>query len=194
MTIAENPHATLTEAMEQCKQPEDYHLRKLEERIGVKFPSLSDEAALYEFVSQNRQAIRGALLEKDRTTLPRPSITEQVSALNSAAGVKFDSQKNRLDLLDWEALEGIGAVLSFGANKYAAHNWRKGIFNSRIVAAMLRHLSAIQRGELLDSESGLPHVDHLGCCWMFLSSNFKCRPEMNDLYPFTTTEKVGVDN
>jgi hypothetical protein len=45
---------------------------------------------------------------------------------------------------------------------------------------MLRHLFAIMRGEDNDPESGLPHIDHVGCCWMFLSNNMKVRPEMDD--------------
>ena len=99
-----------------------------------------------------------------------------------APGVKFDQDKPRMDLLDAEALEGLAKVLTFGANKYAAHNWRGGLEYSRLIGALLRHVFAIQRGELLDPESGLPHIDHAGCCWMFLSNQMKTRPDMNDLY------------
>lgn len=95
---------------------------------------------------------------------------------------KFDGEKPRMDLLDAQALEGLAAVLTFGAKKYAAHNWRKGINNSRLIAALLRHLFAISRGEEIDPESGLPHIDHVGCCWMFLSNNMKNRPDLNDLW------------
>ena len=95
-------------------------------------------------------------------------------------GTKNDAEKPRMDLLDPLALEGLAAVLTFGAKKYAAHNWRKGISNSRLIAAMLRHLFAIMRGEDVDPESGLPHIDHVGCCWMFLSNNMKVRQEMDD--------------
>lgn len=91
----------------------------------------------------------------------------------SDVGVKFDQEKPRVDLLDPLALEGIARVLSFGAQKYAAHNWRNGLSYSRLIAAALRHLFAIMRGEDIDPESGLPHVDHLGCCWMFLSAHMK---------------------
>ena len=94
--------------------------------------------------------------------------------------IKYDGEKPRMDLLDPLALEGLATVLTFGAQKYAAHNWRKGIANTRLIAAMLRHLFAIMRGEDLDPESGLPHIDHVGCCWMFLSWNMKVRPEMDD--------------
>lgn len=92
-----------------------------------------------------------------------------------AVGMKFDSEKPRTDLLDANALEGLAKVLTFGANKYAANNWRGGINYSRLLGAALRHTFALLRGEDTDPESGLPHVDHLGCCWMFLSAHMKNR-------------------
>lgn len=100
----------------------------------------------------------------------------------TATGVKHDEGKAPLDLLDPLALEGLAGVLAFGARKYAAHNWRGGISWSRLLAALLRHTFAIIRGEYVDPESGLPHIDHVGCCWMFLSHFMKTRKDLNDLY------------
>lgn len=110
-----------------------------------------------------------------------PGITKAVEKI-VASGVKHDQGKPRMDLLDADALEGLAAVLTFGANKYAAHNWRGGLAYSRLVAALLRHTFALLRGERIDPESGLPHIDHVGCCWMFLSNQMKTRPDMDDLY------------
>ena len=97
-------------------------------------------------------------------------------------GTKYDQDKLPMDLLDPLALEGLAAVLAFGAKKYASHNWRGGISWSRLLAALLRHTFAILRGELIDRESGLPHIDHVGCCWMFTSHFMKTRPDLDDLY------------
>lgn len=66
--------------------------------------------------------------------------------------------------------------------KTGAHNWRGGIAYSRLVAAIYRHLGAINRGEDIDPESGLAHVHHLGCCVMFLSNMMKTRPDLDDRY------------
>ena len=96
------------------------------------------------------------------------------------AGMKFDQEKPRMDLLDSEFLEGVASVLTFGAKKYAAHNWRKGIAYSRLIAAAYRHLGAINRGEDVDPESGLPHAYHLGCCIQFLGWMMKNRPDLDD--------------
>jgi hypothetical protein len=102
--------------------------------------------------------------------------------IKKPAGLKYDSDKPRMDLLDPWALEGLAAVLAFGAKKYAAHNWRGGITYSRLVAALERHIGAIKKGEYIDGESGLPHIDHVGCCWMFLSYFMKRRPDLDDLW------------
>ncbi len=86
-----------------------------------------------------------------------------------SAAVKFDSGKVQLDLLSWPAIRGLGDVLTFGAKKYAAHNWRKGMVHSRLYAAALRHIFASLSGEDRDPESNLDHIDHAMCCLMFLS-------------------------
>lgn len=98
------------------------------------------------------------------------------------AAVKHDGEKVRLDLIDPLAIEGLAKVLTFGARKYAPNNWRYGLAYGRLIAAMLRHLFAIMRGEDTDPESGLPHIDHVGCCWMFLSHMMKTRPDLDDRF------------
>lgn len=99
-----------------------------------------------------------------------------------AEGKKYDAEKPPLQLLDPLALEGIANVLAFGAQKYAAHNWRGGIEYTRLIGACMRHTAAILRGEDNDPESGLPHVDHLGCSAMFLSNMMKTRKDLDDRY------------
>lgn len=99
-----------------------------------------------------------------------------------AGGVKFDQDKPRMDLLDPLWLEETAKVLGFGAKKYAAHNWRQGIAQSRLIGAALRHLMAHQRGEDKDPESGLPHLAHASCCLMFLTNMAVTRPELDDRY------------
>ena len=85
-----------------------------------------------------------------------------------SGGEKFDYGKPRLDLLDAYAIEQLARVLSFGAQKYAAHNWRGGITKGRLMAAALRHLFAYLGGQDTDPETGLSHVAHAMCCCMFL--------------------------
>lgn len=85
------------------------------------------------------------------------------------AGSKDDQEKNRLDLIEPEFIEGVGKVLTFGANKYEPNNWQKvEDAEDRYYAAALRHLIAWRKGEKTDPESGLSHLDHVACNIMFL--------------------------
>lgn len=84
-------------------------------------------------------------------------------------GMKFDTGKNRLDLVEPEFIENVGKVLTFGAEKYAPNNWQKVEDPvDRYYAATLRHLLAWRRGEKIDPESGLNHLSHVATNIMFL--------------------------
>lgn len=78
-------------------------------------------------------------------------------------GQKFDSAKPDLSLIPSSMLIQVGHVLTYGANKYAAHNWRAGININRLIGAALRHIVAFNEGENTDSESKLPHLAHAIC-------------------------------
>jgi hypothetical protein len=101
-------------------------------------------------------------------------------------GQKHDDGKPRLDYLDPYAMEEVAKVLTFGATKYGAYNWQKGIESGRLIAACLRHVFAFMRGEKNDPESGLSHLAHAMCCLMFLIWMVKHKPEM-------TAPKVTVE-
>jgi hypothetical protein len=67
------------------------------------------------------------------------------------------------------AIDELVKILTFGAKKYAPNSWQhveNGI--ERYRAALLRHTFAMQRGELFDPESGLPHSAHAMCCAAFI--------------------------
>lgn len=104
-------------------------------------------------------------------------------------GHKYDMDKNRVDLLDPEWMEGVGQVLTFGAKKYAANNWRGGILHSRLVGACLRHVFAFLRGEANDAESGLSHLLHASCCLMFLYWNTLHRKDLDDIWKNPTAKE-----
>lgn len=78
--------------------------------------------------------------------------------------IKNDIIDNKLrwDLLPLDLIEKIVEVFSFGAKKYSPNTWQKlpDGYN-RYKAAMLRHLTAHEKGELYDKESGLPHLAHM---------------------------------
>lgn len=86
----------------------------------------------------------------------------------SGEAQKFDAEKVRLELFHFGALEEIGKVLTFGAVKYGADNWRLGMSWRRLIGAALRHIFAFARGQDRDPETGLSHLAHAGCCIVFL--------------------------
>lgn len=93
-------------------------------------------------------------------------LAEQVKADN--AGVKHDTGKPTFRFLPWDALSAINKVLIFGAKKYAARNWERGMEWSRPWEACMRHLWAWHDREPSDPETGYSHLWHAGCCILFL--------------------------
>jgi len=85
------------------------------------------------------------------------------------AGQKYDMAKPRMDLIDPDFELSLARVLTFGANKYGANNWQDlEDAEHRYMAACMRHLNRMRRGEWYDRDSGHPHVIHAACNLMFL--------------------------
>ncbi len=83
---------------------------------------------------------------------------------------KYDQNKTRMDLVPLSVMESLGKILTMGAQKYGENTWQNlPDYWKRYKAALLRHLTAIDKGELIDPESGLPHIDHVLCNAAFLS-------------------------
>ena len=81
--------------------------------------------------------------------------------------LKFDDDKIRFDLIPPEWPDSLARILTYGAKKYKPNNWRKGEID-RYIGAVHRHLNAWQQGDLLDKESGMPHLWHAMCNIGFL--------------------------
>lgn len=128
-----------------------------------------------------RETLLGHAQLERRTWIPDQSQCKPAPG-PAECGSKHDSGKPRMDLLDRLALEDVARVLGFGAEKYAAHNWRSGLPTSRLIAAALRHTHAFNDGEDNDPESGLPHLAHAMCCLMFALNMHKTRPDLDDRY------------
>jgi hypothetical protein len=95
-------------------------------------------------------------------------------------GMKYDEGKARMWLLPFESLHEVARVLTFGAKKYAAHSWQTvPDGEERYTNAMLRHMVAIQAGEVYDPESGLLHWAHVACNALFLLW-FAVKKELNN--------------
>lgn len=84
------------------------------------------------------------------------------------SGVKHDQQKIRWDLVPYDAVNEIAKVLTFGAAKYEARNWERGMDWSRAFGALQRHLTRWFHGQDKDKETQLTHLANAGCCLFFL--------------------------
>ncbi len=113
--------------------------------------------------------------------------------MSEEKGIKHDADKNRLDLLSSRWVEGVGQVLTFGARKYSAHNWRKGIARSRLLGAALRHIFSYLRGEDFDPETNLLHLYHASCCLMFASELHFSMPETDDRFKENISVELDED-
>jgi hypothetical protein len=111
-------------------------------------------------------------------TFPKPNFGDGVP---EDKGVKFDSDKVRVDLFPPDAFMAISQILTYGAKKYEEHNWEHGMKWGRVYGACLRHLMAWWGGRgnptrvsflfgELDDETGFSHLWHAGACIVFLIS------------------------
>ena len=77
-------------------------------------------------------------------------------------GLKHDNGKLRWDLLPLPLIEKVVEVYTFGAQKYEDNSWQN-LENGRerYYAALLRHLCAWRKGEVIDEDSKLSSMAHV---------------------------------
>lgn len=116
-------------------------------------------------------------------------------------GLKGDAGKPDLSLLSPIWMFGMGRVLTYGAKKRGAHNWRKGLKITRLCAGALRHIFQFLKGENIDRDdscdgcknydktkepcanhSNEHHLYCAGCNLMFASELLETRPDLDDRY------------
>jgi hypothetical protein len=105
-----------------------------------------------------------------KTPVETGKVAEYVGKVDGAGSkVALDGSKLRVELVPPQFIEGVADILTFGAKKYAAHNWMRGISWMGIIAGVLRHVYLFARGIDIDDESGRPHLFHAACGLLFLS-------------------------
>lgn len=84
-------------------------------------------------------------------------------------GLKYDTGKPDYSLVPPEVYKALAIIMTYGANKYEAENWRLVKPIERYYSALMRHLEDVRlymkskgkEGEWLDKESGYPHMWHV---------------------------------
>ena len=95
-------------------------------------------------------------------------------------GSRYNNGKPKWGLVPQSALLPMVGVLEFGAEKYDAHNWQKGLSITEICESLKRHLDDLMEGVDYDPESGHHHVGHIQCNALFLAWMLKHRPDLDD--------------
>ena len=95
-----------------------------------------------------------------------------------------DSMVRVMQGLDYSDMVASSPVWAYGAEKYAAWNWMKGMDWSVPIGCIMRHIAAIMvDGEDYDPESGLSHWGHVICNVQMLYHFTLTYPEGNDQPP-----------
>ena len=106
----------------------------------------------------------------------------EVRVVNEKTGGMKGSKAVKIHALPYSAFSALGAVYSFGSEKYADYNFRKGYAWSLSFDALMRHAFAFWNGEDNDPESGLPHMAHVMWNAATLLSFMEDHPDLDDRF------------
>jgi len=112
----------------------------------------------------------------------------------ATTALRYNVGKIRLSLVPPSLHRYVGAVMTYGALKYADHNWRKGFPWSSLIDSLERHILSFKSGEDLDSESGLPHIAHIACNAAFLVEHYDQKLGKDDRYVLKAEQQPLVWN
>lgn len=93
-----------------------------------------------------------------------PEVTSPVEAPpDQKPGTKYDEEKIQYTLIPPYALQEAARNLTVGLRKYKERdNWKKvPDAQQRYMDALYRHIEAVRRGEIYDTESGAENMPHL---------------------------------
>ena len=107
------------------------------------------------------------------------------------SGARFNTGKHPIRFTPLHLLEDVNRVWEYGANKYAAWNWAKGMDWVIPYECMMRHMAAWYRGEEIDPESGQTHLGHAMANLLMLVHYRDAFPE-GDTRPAKYFAKGGV--
>lgn len=110
-------------------------------------------------------------------------------------GLRFNDNKLRYDLMEPFAQQELARVFTFGAKKYAANNWLKGMDWTKCLASLKRHVAEWELGQDFDDETKCFHMAHAAWNALALVSYVKHAPQFDDRFVHTNKKfrKIGLD-
>lgn len=113
--------------------------------------------------------------EKDESIQP-----EVVAKPVMGGGLRYNTGKAEIHQVPTSLTFAVAKTLAYGQQKYAKANWRKGMSWMVVYDCVQRHMMKWLDGELVDEESGLPHLYHVATNVAFLIEYAETCPELDD--------------
>ena len=107
-----------------------------------------------------------------RTSPPSDCSMPQFQQAPSGAVREAISTKIPTHLVPYELITAAAVGLNYGAEKYAPRNFELGLPLSVHLNSIDRHTRAMMAGEVVDGESGIPHVFLLASSTAMLAHNY----------------------
>lgn len=106
----------------------------------------------------------------------------EIQVLESGALREESQGRGRYELLDPDALHALAVNLERGAKKYAVHNYRKGIPQSRHLQSALRHIFQLLKRDESEDHAAAAMANMM----MFISTRERIKrgqlpPELDDI-------------
>lgn len=105
--------------------------------------------------------------------MTEPSNLEYLILPETDTALRYNTGKIPLSYTPLALMEGVSAVMEFGAKKYERDNWKKGFAYNSLIDCALRHIMAYAEGEDTDKESGRNHIEHAATNLAFLLHQIK---------------------
>jgi hypothetical protein len=110
-----------------------------------------------------------------------PFTSSEVRTTSSTGGQKGVKPVD-YSLIPWGAMAKVAEHYHKGAQKYSAHNWRKGYEWSKSFAAMMRHATNFWNGQDIDPETGSPELAAVAFHALTLLEFMDQHPDFDDRY------------
>lgn len=126
--------------------------------------------------------------------LVRLAPPDKISPNAAHVGLRYNGDKDRLDLLSPYALKQAARVMTKGAKKYKLRNWENGLSLSETAGSLLRHITSWMAGEDYDEETGELHMAHAMVNTMMITHLQKYYPQGDDRpHQYLKERRIALD-